>query len=139
MLTPYQFFGHTGWVGISHCCVFQNPETGQWYYSSQERLPENVPGINASNAIMMGHVREVHWTEDGWPVVMPERYARVPQLALTNEAMIGTYEFIQMDYLYEAMQTSKTFSLKSDGSVTGSYSGNWSIDVDNKVYQQFRF
>src|SRR5699024_6503451 len=43
------------------------------------RLPKNVGGINASNAVMMGHVRKVYWTDDGWPVVAPERYAGVPQ------------------------------------------------------------
>ncbi|MCY1719471.1 arabinan endo-1,5-alpha-L-arabinosidase [Prolixibacteraceae bacterium Z1-6] len=130
---PYAFANHTGWVGISHCCVFQNPETNQWYYSSQGRLPENVPGINASNAIMMGHVREINWTEDGWPVVMPERFAGVPQLSLSIEAMYGQYEIITMDYQYRTIQTSKTFKLHSDGTVSGILSGTWSLNASNGI------
>jgi hypothetical protein len=31
-------------------------------YASQTRLPEGVPGINVSNAVMMGHVRAIQWT-----------------------------------------------------------------------------
>ncbi|HYQ57853.1 MAG TPA: arabinan endo-1,5-alpha-L-arabinosidase [Draconibacterium sp.] len=130
---PYAFANHTGWVGISHCAVFQNPESGQWYYSSQGRLPEDVPGINASNAVMMGHVREIHWTEDGWPVVMPERYAAVPQLALSDEDLWGDYEIIIMDYQYRTLQTSRAFKLKSDGTASGIYSGNWTLDASDGV------
>lgn len=43
---PYAFNNHTGWVGISHCCVFQNSDSKQWYFSSQGRLPEGVPGMD---------------------------------------------------------------------------------------------
>ncbi len=32
-----------------------------WFYTSQGRFPEDVPGINASNAIMMEHVRSLRW------------------------------------------------------------------------------
>jgi arabinan endo-1,5-alpha-L-arabinosidase len=134
MLThPYAFNSHTGWVGISHCCVFQNPETQQWYFSSQGRLPKDLPGINASNAIMMGHVREMNWTEDGWPVVMPERFAGVPQLPLSIEAMYGEYEIIDMNYQYKIIQTAKTFKLNSDGRVSGTISGTWTLDINNKI------
>lgn len=58
MLThPYKFNGHPGWVGFSHCAIFRDDTTGKWFYSSQGRYPRDVYGINASNAIMMGHIR----------------------------------------------------------------------------------
>ena len=134
MLThPYKFRNSNGWVGISHCCVFQDPETDQWYYSSQGRLPENVSGINVSNAVMMGQVRAIEWTEDGWPIVMPERYAAVPQLALTDDAMWGTYELITMNYEYKTQQTSTTFTINSNGTVGGTMSGEWSLNADKGI------
>src|SRR5687768_15853861 len=53
MLThPYAFNGHVGWVGISHCSVFRNPDSKEWFYASQARLPKDIPGINVSNAVM---------------------------------------------------------------------------------------
>lgn len=134
MLThPYSFKDHTGWVGFSHCSVFQNPETKQWYYASQARLPENVPGINASNAIMMGHVREIEWTTDGWPVIAPERYAGVPKTELTTASFIGTWEHIEMQYQYKTIQKSATINLTADKKVSGTITGSWSYDSSTKT------
>ena len=48
---PYKFANSDGWVGISHCAIFDDGN-GNWYYASQGRLPESV-----DNAIMLGHVR----------------------------------------------------------------------------------
>ena len=130
---PYKFDNHTGWVGISHPSVFQNPHTGEWYYSSQGRLPENVPGINVSNAVMMGHVREIYWTEDGWPVVAPERYAGVPDVSFTSEDIEGVWEEITLQYQYRGMQTSYEVVFKPDGTLGGSLDGSWSFDEGSQV------
>ena len=92
---PYKFSEGYGWVGISHCAVFDDGK-GNWYYASQGRLPKDIEGINASNAIMMGHVRSIRWTEDGWPLVMPERYGAVPKVPITEDELIGNWEHIDM-------------------------------------------
>lgn len=128
---PYQFNGHPGWVGFSHCTVFKDEATGKWFYSSQARYPPNVPGINASNAIMMGHIREMKWTSDGWPVIDPERYAAVPEIELNAEDLHGKWEFILMDYEYQTVQTSKIIYLNADNSISGFLSSNWSFDKNN--------
>ncbi|WP_100842540.1 arabinan endo-1,5-alpha-L-arabinosidase [Flavobacterium sp. 5] len=134
MLThPYGFNGHTGWVGFSHCSVFQNPETKEWFYASQARLPKDVAGINASNAIMMGHVRAIKWNEDGWPVVDPERYAGVPTTTITAASFIGSWEQITMNYQYGVIQKSTTILLTADNKVSGGASGTWSYDSTNKT------
>ncbi|KIA84862.1 arabinan endo-1,5-alpha-L-arabinosidase [Flavobacterium sp. AED] len=134
MLThPYSFNNHTGWVGISHCAVFQNPETKEWFYSSQARLPEGVPGIAVSNAIMMGHVRGIQWTEDGWPVIAPERYAAVPTTTITESSFLGTWEQITMNYQYKVIQKSVTIYLTADKKVSGGATGTWSYDSTNKT------
>ncbi|MES2578519.1 MAG: arabinan endo-1,5-alpha-L-arabinosidase [Bacteroidota bacterium] len=134
MLThPYSFNNHTGWVGFSHCSVFQNPDTKEWFYSSQARLPENVPGINASNALMMGHVRAIQWTEDGWPVIAPERYAGVPKTAITETSFIGSWEQITMNYQYKTIQKSVTIFLTADKKVSGGVTGTWSYDSAKEV------
>jgi arabinan endo-1,5-alpha-L-arabinosidase len=133
MLThPYSFKNHTGWVGISHCGIFQNPETKQWYYASQARLPEGVPGIAVSNAVMMGHVRGIQWTEDGWPVVEAERYAGVPATTISEVSFIGTWEQITMNYQYKTIQKSITVYLTADKKVSGDANGTWSYDSAKK-------
>ena len=134
MLThPYGFNNHTGWVGFSHCSIFQNPDTKEWFYASQARLPKDVPGINASNALMMGHVRAIKWTEDGWPVVAPERYAAVPKTTISDASFIGTWEQITMNYQYTVIQKSATIYLTADKKVSGGVTGTWSYDSTNKT------
>lgn len=134
MLThPYSFKNHTGWVGISHCGIFQNPETKQWYYASQARLPEGVAGIAVSNAVMMGHVRGIQWTEDGWPVVEAERYAGVPATTISEASFIGTWEQITMNYQYKTIQKSVTIYLTADKKVSGDVNGTWSYDSTKKI------
>ena len=134
MLThPYAFNGHPGWVGISHPSVFQDPVTKKWYYASQGRLPKDVPGINVSNAVMMGHVRNIQWTEDGWPVVMPQRYAAVPDSNISDQSLAGGWEQISMQYQYQVIQRSSQLFLSADKKVTGAVTGTWSYDPAKKL------
>ena len=108
---------------------------GNWFYASQGRLPAGVSGISSSNAVMMGHVRSIRWTEDGWPLVMPERYAAVPQVAVTEDELIGNWEHIPLKYSYGKQQTSNTMTLSADHKVTaGNWNGEtWSYDANNRV------
>uniref|UniRef100_S0DDY0 Glycoside hydrolase family 43 protein n=1 Tax=termite gut metagenome TaxID=433724 RepID=S0DDY0_9ZZZZ len=130
---PYKFAGSDGWVGISHCAIFDDGN-GNWFYSSQGRLPENVPGINASNAVMMGHVRSILWTSTGWPVVMPERYGAVPKVPITEDELTGSWEHIDLSYSYGRQKTFSTMTLSADHKVTdGAWKGaTWSYDAANQ-------
>lgn len=130
---PYKFNGHSGWVGISHCAVFQNPDTGDWYYSSQGRLPANTNGNAYSNAIMMGNVRSIQWTEDGWPVVMPERYGAVPQTIIADNDLVGTWENITLNYVWGVQQTSVALTLSANYTASGALTGTWSYDANKKI------
>lgn len=132
---PYKFDNSNGWVGISHCAVFDDGD-GNWFYSSQARFPEDVPGVNASNAVMMGHVRSIRWTEDGWPVVMPERYGAVPQVPIKEGELVGDWEMIQMDGNHVGQQFgSAIMTLSADHKITqGTWKGGtWSYDATNQV------
>lgn len=129
---PYKFNDHSGWVGISHCCIFQDGEEN-WFYSSQGRLPANTNGNAYSNAIMMGHIRKIRWTEDGWPVVMPERYAAVPDVTIEESDLVGTWENIVLKYSYQNQQTSKNLVLTEDKKASGAINGTWSWDKANKI------
>ena len=132
---PYKFDNQPGWVGISHCTVFKDEALGKWFYSSQGRLPEGVPGINASNAVMMGQVREIYWTADGWPVVAPERYAAVPDEPINEEDLLGNWEQITLQYEYRTMQTSVDIVLNENNTLGGALSGSWSFDESAQILQ----
>ena len=133
---PYKFSAGSGWVGISHCAVFDDG-AGNWYYVSQQRMPANVAGIAASNAIMMGGVRSIQWDSNGWPVVMPERYGAVPQAKITASELEGTWEGIELSYEYGKQKTSKTFKLSNNGVMEGGSAWSnvkaWSFDASSNT------
>jgi beta-xylosidase len=127
---PYKFSSTKdvdGWVGISHCAIFDDGQ-GNYYYCSQARLPKNYNGNAYSNAIMMGHVRSIRWTPSDWPVVMPERYAAVPQAVITKDSLVGSWENIDLSYSAGVQKTSSALTLGADGTLSGALSGTWSYD-----------
>jgi len=131
---PYKFNNSYGWVGISHCAIF-NDENGNWFYSSQGRFPADIAGINASNAIMMGQIRSIRWTSDGWPVVMPERYGAVPQVPIKESELIGNWEHIDLSYNYGKQDASSIMTLGSDHKITAGtwQGGTWSYDAGKQI------
>ncbi|MDY2840110.1 MAG: glycoside hydrolase family 43 protein [Treponema sp.] len=158
---PYKFSGENdvgyGWVGISHCAIFQAQSDldgdGEidydWFYMSQGRFPENVGGNAYSNALMMGHVRRLEWVpaaynskdEDPlWPMVSPERYGGIQKLKaneLTAGDIEGTWEHITLTYSKHNMNTSSeaVFKKTSDngGTVSGALSGKWTFDPETNL------
>jgi arabinan endo-1,5-alpha-L-arabinosidase len=137
---PYKFNLSYGWVGLSHCCIFQKENSNEWFYMSQGRLPENVGGNAYSNAIMMGHVRRIVWCpaspgepDNLWPIALPERYAAVPDYGtITKDSLVGTWEHINLKYNYGVQDGASTLTLKADGTMSGALTGNWSYDAAKK-------
>lgn len=131
---PYKFNNSHGWVGIAHCAVFDDGN-GNWYYASQGRFPENVGGNTYSNALMMGQVRSIRWNSQGWPVVMPERYGAVPQIAIMEDELIGNWEHIDLSYSYGKQKESSNMTLAADHTITdGTWKGGtWSYDAEKQI------
>lgn len=117
---PYKFMKGKGWVGISHCAVFDDGKDN-WYYSSQARFPNDAGGA-APNAVMLGHVRRIVWTADGWPLVLPERYGAVPQVAIKESDIVGKWEHIDLSYKYAEQRTAVEMEFAADNTIT---SGPW--------------
>ncbi|MCM1311493.1 MAG: arabinan endo-1,5-alpha-L-arabinosidase [Bacteroides sp.] len=137
---PYKFSGKDidGWVGFSHCAVFDDGR-GNWYYCSQARKPENYEGNAYANALMMGHVRKIYWTSTGWPVVSPERYANVEQAPITRDDLVGTWELIDMSYSYGKQKTSSELVIKASTlsasrvTLSGALSGSATFNPDKNI------
>ena len=89
---------------------------------------------------MMGHVRRIVWCpasqnepDDLWPIALPERYAGVPDYgAVTRDSLVGTWEHINLKYTYAQQSTAASLTLKSDGTMSGALTGNWSYDASKK-------
>lgn len=131
---PYKFSEGYGWVGISHCAVFDDGN-GNWYYASQQRFPTNVGGNAYSNAIMMGGVRSIQWESNGWPTVMPERYGAVPQASISESELVGAWEHIDLGYSYGNQRTASEMVLGADHKITsGAWKGAaWSFNAQTNT------
>ncbi len=126
IIAPYQFNGHAGWQGVSHCAVFEN--NGQFYISHQGR-----PGNDASFMIL--HSRKLYWTKDGWPVASPERYAGEFTTAITSNDLVGDWEQIILGYKivpgYDKEQNQPDFqyainlTLNASGAINGDAANKW--------------
>lgn len=127
ILAPYFFQGHQGWQGTGHCSVFRDGD--QFYMAHQGR-----PVVNKYYMVL--HVRKMFWTEDGWPVVSPERYAATEQTEVKKEELTGIWEYISLGYLvvpgYSAeqilpdLQGAVTLTLAADGTFNGNSANQWS-------------
>lgn len=128
---PYKFTPDHGWVGISHCAVFDDGK-GNWFYSSQQRFPADYDGNPYSNAVMLGAVRSIVWTAQGWPLVMPERYGAVPQDSIAEADLLGSWHNITLAYSYQKQAASVKFKLNSNHRV----SGGWANGATWKFYRE---
>ena len=131
---PYKFSEGYGWVGISHCAVFDDGN-GNWYYASQQRFPANVGGNAYSNAIMMGGVRSIQWESNGWPTVMPERYGAVPQASISESELVGAWEHIDLSYSHGNQRTASEMVFGDDHKITsGAWKGAaWSFNAQTNT------
>ena len=132
----YQFGNHPGWQGVAHCGVIN--VNGQFYMLNQGR-PTSIPSM------MDLHVKKIYWTESGWPVISPERYANPGIMpTITSDLIAGTWEEILLNEIKSGgisndlpdsitKATPSTFLCKPTSLVfaangTISPSGTWSYD-----------
>lgn len=137
-----------GWVGISHCAVFQDDD-GNWFYMSQQRLPENVANNDYSNAIMMGGVRRILWSPTGsskhdtWPMVLPERYGAIPSSynpdanatdgKISASEIPGTWQHINLVYDKGNMDEASELVLAEGGAMSGALTGTWTFNESDQT------
>ena len=130
ILAPYRFQGHSGWQGVSHPGVFEKNDN--FYIGHQGR-----PG--ASRFSMVLHVRQIHWTKDGWPMVSPQRYAAEEETPVDEEELVGNWERIVFGYTIVPgfaetqtnpdFQTAVSLTIDEDGALNGDNSNSWSYDA----------
>lgn len=88
---------------------------------------------------MMGHVRRIYWTSDGWPVVSPERYAGVEDAPISTEDLEGTWELIDLTYSYGKQKTSTELTITKSAvgnnlvSIKGNFTGTGIFDAKKNI------
>lgn len=111
----YKFNNHSGWQGFGHNGVLN--DAGKYYYVSQARL-------GADKYCMDLHIHRMVWSESGWPVISPERFANVPQTTMTSADLVGEWEHIEL-ITTSAFNTSTTVNLAANGTLEGITGSSW--------------
>lgn len=132
IVAPYKFNGHNGWQGVSHCAVFW--ANGKVFMAHQGR-----PVVDKYYMVM--HVRELFWTQSGWPVASPQRYAGVDQTEILKDEMDGEWQHITFEYkvvpgyaneqLSADVQSGNVITLNTDGSINGNIANKWEFLYPN--------
>ncbi len=89
VITPYAFDKHVGWIGTGHATVFQDKH-GDWYIAHNGRL-------SSDPRILDLHLRKMIFTEEGWPIAMPERYMGENSFKFTADEVCGGYEILRFN------------------------------------------
>ncbi len=120
----YQFDGQTTYYGPGHNSVLY--DNGEWFLVHHTR--DTVGGYATL------HVRMMYWNEDGWPIVMPERYAGEELETLSAELIAGTWDYISIGDNTNSMLNSHKLRLDSDMTLEyGDVSGTWTFDGKHTV------
>ena len=118
LMGSYQFEGETTYYGPGHNSVLT--DDGEWYLVHHTRV------TNGGYATL--HVRKMLWTEDGWPIVSPERYAGEQIQDVDADAVKGVWDFVNIGENTKDMVFSKKLSLNEDGSAECDNAvGRWNI------------
>lgn len=121
----YAFNKDSGWFGTGHNGLLE--DNGEYYLIHQGRAGEELYWSHL-------HVRKIVWTEDGWPVVSPERYSGEKEQKIEEKHIIGDWEQILLPRYDDTMQTSQKLTFLSNGKIEDeSGKSSWELSGDNTL------
>lgn len=125
ILNSYAFENHSGWIGPGHNSVLRD---GDNYFMLHHARVE----INGHRHVHT-HVRKMVFTDDGWPVVSPERYAGEKEQPIPEKEMLGEWEFLPINPTDNGVQRAQTGLRFDKGGKLffGNQTGTWAIRQPN--------
>jgi len=120
----YRFGDKEGWIAPGHNSILKDKE--DYYIIHHARKEYN------SNWFYM-HVRKILWSDDGWPMILPERYAGEVEQKVKKELLIGKWELIILYRDVNRLMVSKIYEFKENGEIYGEFKGGWRISNDNNI------
>lgn len=117
----------TGYVSAGHNSAHYDPATGKHFLVFHSRFPGRGEQFEIRTHQMLMNA-------DGWPVVAPYRYAKESVAAVRPEFVAGDYMLVNHGKDISAViKNSQWVNLGSNGAVTGSVSGTWSLVGSHQV------
>lgn len=126
----YGFSEGTRYMGPGHNSVLRDFDN-EWYLIHHIR-EHNIYGGGISTM----HVRKMLWSDDGWPLALPEIYSGEKLQPLKQENIIGKYERIRLTpTIPQGLQTSTMLELFPDfkASLGISIKARWEMTDENTI------
>jgi arabinan endo-1,5-alpha-L-arabinosidase len=127
VLGGYKFGQSEGWIGPGHNSVLKD---GEHYFICHHARGDRTKKHHAL------HIRKIVWTEDGWPLVSPERYAGEQEQVINKDAVTGKWEVILLDKHDNNQISSNSFELLANGKIANDEKGYWR-QLNNNLYELF--
>ena len=110
----------TGYKAPGHNSAWYDAQTGRYFLIFHTRFVSQGERYSV-------RVHEFFMNEDGWPVVLPLRYAGGENQGVAKEDCTGVYKVIlhERDINLD-VHTSRLITLQADGSIEGDLAGSWS-------------
>ena len=125
IVAPYSFGKDPGWLGTGHNGLLQDGDN--YYLIHNARTGEDKYWSHL-------HVRKVLWTDDGWPVVSPERYAGEKEQKVMESNLIGEWQQIVLNRFDDAMESSTKLQLLPYGEIkTAKGKSRWKLNGRNTL------
>jgi len=127
ILNSYAFENHTGWHGPGHNSVLRDGD--DYYMLHHARI------LIGGNKHVRLHVRKMVFTDEGWPVVSPERYAGEKEQPIPASEMEGYWEWLPLDPTDNTMQTAHTGLVFEKNGVLRfeGKTGRWQVKAPNSL------
>ncbi|WP_234986656.1 LamG-like jellyroll fold domain-containing protein [Demequina sp. NBRC 110055] len=111
----------TGYVSPGHTSWYDDPDTGQSYMVFHSRFP----GTGEMHEV---RVHRMEMTEDGWPVVLPTRYAGESVTKITRADVVGDWQVVDLGKDITAEPALPTnVHLSKNGTLSGGLVGGWKL------------
>lgn len=105
-----------------HNSAYYDAESGRYFLIFHTRFANSGESFSV-------RVHQMRMNADGWPVVLPQRYAGEVPETVPAEKQTGVYKLIFHERDINGTEHSSVAAeLKADGSITGGVSGTWSCE-----------
>lgn len=127
ILGGYRFGNDDGWLAPGHNSVLR--DGGDYFILHHAR-----GGKDPDWSYL--HVRRIVWSDDGWPLVSPERYAGEYEQAIAPNVLPGRWECLVLDRSSNGILQSQSLELAGDGRMVAledDKRGRWEADGLNRL------
>ena len=114
--------GRLAYRSPGHNSAYYDPETGRYFLIFHTRFADRGETFRV-------RVHQMMMNEDGWPVVLPQRYAGEMPEPVPEAEQPGVYKVILHGRdINKTEHVSVAVNLHADGTADGALSGSWSCD-----------